>query len=82
MPDILIRPDPDPIYEPLPPPFVNPCVPCPSPGPKRQVHQPLPPGELPPTFDNAEIAKRAGGARSSIARPSAIASPCSRYPSG
>ena len=57
MPDILIRPDPDPIYEPVPPPSVNPCVPCPAPEPKRQVHQPLPPGELPPAFDNAAIAK-------------------------
>ncbi len=57
IPDILIRPDPDPIYEPAPPPAVNPCVPCPAPEPKRQVQQPLPLGELPPTFDNAAIAK-------------------------
>lgn len=57
MPDILIRPDPDPVYEPLPQPPSNPCLTCPSPAPARIVHQPLPPGELPPTFDNATISR-------------------------
>ena len=57
MPDILIRPDPDPAYEPLPQPPDNPCLPCPPPAPARTVHQPLPPGELPPGFDNATISR-------------------------
>jgi hypothetical protein len=57
MPDILIRPDPDPVYQPLSQPPENPCLPCPPPAPIRTIHQPVPPGELPPTFDNAAIAR-------------------------
>ncbi|UIF91170.1 hypothetical protein KAF44_34055 [Cupriavidus necator] len=54
-PDILIRPQPDPRYEPLPPDSVNPCSPCPSPAPPRWMHQPLATIELPPVFAEADI---------------------------
>jgi len=57
MPDALIRPEPDPVYAPVPPPEVNPCVWCPPPSPRREVHQPLPPGELPPEFVEDEIGR-------------------------
>ncbi len=57
MPDILIHPDPDPVYQPQPQPPENPCLPCPPPAPIRTVHQPVPPGELPPAFDHAAIAR-------------------------
>lgn len=57
MPDILIQPDPDPVYQPQPQPPENPCLPCPPPAPIRTVHQPVPPGELPPAFDSATIAR-------------------------
>jgi hypothetical protein len=57
MPDVLIRPEPDPMYEPVPPPDVNPCVWCPPPSPRREVHQPLPPGELPSEFSEDDIAR-------------------------
>lgn len=57
MPDVLIRPEPDPVYEPVPPPAVNPCLPCPPPQPRREIHQPLPAGELPPEFGEDDIAR-------------------------
>lgn len=57
MPDVLIRPEPDPVYEPVPPPDVNPCVWCPPPPPQREVHQPLPSGELPPAFSEEDMAR-------------------------
>ncbi len=57
MPDVLIRPDPDPAYEPVTPPPRDPCVPCPPPALRQAVHQPLPPGELPPAFSDADIAR-------------------------
>jgi hypothetical protein len=56
-PDILIQPDADPDY--LAPPAIvsNPCVPCPAPEPPRVIHQPRVPGELPPLFSEADIAR-------------------------
>lgn len=57
MPDILIRPEPDPSYEPVSPPHPDPCVLCPAPGPAEKLHQPLPAGELPPAFGDADIAR-------------------------
>jgi phage tail sheath protein FI len=57
MPDVLIRPEPDPLYEPVPPPEINPCVWCPPPPPRRDIHQPLSPGELPPAFSDEDIAR-------------------------
>jgi phage tail sheath protein FI len=57
MPDILLRPESDPDYLPPSPPPRNPCVPCPPPAPPLVLHQPLPPGELPPGFDDAAIAR-------------------------
>jgi len=57
VPDILIRPDPDPDYRPVPARRSNPCVPCPSPQPPRAAHQPRPSGELPPVFSNDDIAR-------------------------
>ncbi|MBS0168393.1 MAG: phage tail sheath family protein [Nitrospira sp.] len=57
MPDIHIRPDPDPVYQPQPRPPRDPCLPCPPPAPAQIFHQPVPAGELPPTFDNATIAR-------------------------
>lgn len=57
IPDILIRPEPDPVYAPPARPPANPCVPCPAPPPRTRLHQPVPPGELPPAFDAAAIAR-------------------------
>ena len=54
-PDILIRPQPDPDYEPLPPDAANPCLACPPPAPPRRVHQPRAVAELPPVFAEADI---------------------------
>ncbi|MCY1277163.1 Phage tail sheath protein subtilisin-like domain protein [compost metagenome] len=54
-PDILIRPQPDPDYEPLPPAATNPCLACPPPAPPRRVHQPRAIAELPPAFAEADI---------------------------
>lgn len=57
MPDLLIRPDPDPSFASVPLPPRNPCVPCPVPRPVLQIHQPLPPGELPTPLRDADIAR-------------------------
>uniref|UniRef100_UPI003F498151 phage tail sheath family protein n=1 Tax=Cupriavidus necator TaxID=106590 RepID=UPI003F498151 len=54
-PDILIRPQPDPLYEALPPDAGDPCRPCPPPAPPRRVHQPRATAELPPAFAEADI---------------------------
>lgn len=57
MPDLLIRPDPDPVYDLPPPPPVNPCVRCPPP-PLRPADRPAtPPSEMPPAFSDADIAR-------------------------
>lgn len=57
MPDLLIRPAPDPEYAPVPLPPRDPCVLCPPQVPLPRIHQPLPPGELPPAFADADIAR-------------------------
>lgn len=57
MPDLLIRPAPDPHYAPVPVPPRDPCVQCPPPVWPPRIHQPLPPGELPPVFADADIAR-------------------------
>lgn len=57
MPDILIVPDADPVYDPLPQSPDNPCLSCPPPTPARAVHQPLPAGELPSAFDYTTISR-------------------------
>jgi uncharacterized protein len=55
IPDILIRPQPDPDYEVLAPPPGNPCLPCPPPPPPQRHHQPRLAIELPPLFTEAQI---------------------------
>jgi hypothetical protein len=57
VPDILIQPQPDPDYLPVPALTPNPCVPCPAAAPPRVIHQPRQPGELPPVFSDAEIGR-------------------------
>ncbi|MFC4158632.1 phage tail sheath family protein [Chitinimonas lacunae] len=55
IPDILIRPEQEPVYLAPPAPPSPSCRPCPPPEPVRRPHQPLPPGELPPSFDEAAV---------------------------
>lgn len=55
IPDILIRPQPDPDYEMPAPARSNPCVPCPPPAPPVLRHQPRVAMELPPVFSEAQI---------------------------
>ena len=57
VPDILIQPEADPDYLPVPQPQPNPCVACPKPEPPRALRQPRRPGELPPVFSEADIAR-------------------------
>jgi Bacteriophage tail sheath protein len=57
VPDILIQPDPDPDYLPVPQRPSNPCIPCPPPRPPRAIHQPRASGELPPLFSDDDIAR-------------------------
>jgi uncharacterized protein len=57
IPDILIQPEAEPDYLPVPAPRVNPCEPCPPAPPPRTIHRPPPPGELPPIFSDADIAR-------------------------
>lgn len=55
IPDILIRPAADPLYEPLAPTRPDPCVPCPKPAPPVHRHQPRVAVELPPLFSESDI---------------------------
>jgi hypothetical protein len=56
VPDILIRPDPEPAYEPVVPPPVNPCIDCPPPpAPTAAPFQPGLGTELPPVFSDEHI---------------------------
>jgi uncharacterized protein len=57
MPDLLIRPVPDPDYLPLVPPPRNPCITCPPPPPPRSRFQPVAAGEAPPVFTPEQIAR-------------------------
>jgi phage tail sheath protein FI len=54
IPDILIRPSAEPVFEPLPPKPVDPCAPCPAPAPIAAL-RPRPLGELPPVFSDGQI---------------------------
>lgn len=56
-PDLLIQPERDPDYAPIPAPKRNPCVPCPPKPPPRNVHQPKIEGEMPPIFTHEQIAQ-------------------------
>lgn len=55
VPDILIRPQPDPEYETLAAPAANPCLPCPPPAPPQVLRQPRGALELPPLFSEAQV---------------------------
>jgi hypothetical protein len=55
IPDILIRPEPDPLREPQAPPPVNPCLTCPPP-PEPQSPPPAPGfADLPPQFSDDAV---------------------------
>ncbi len=56
VPDIVIQPQPDPIYAPDPPAEIDPCIKCPPPLEPVEVFTPRPRGkELPPRFSDAQV---------------------------
>jgi hypothetical protein len=57
MPDLLIRPAPEPDYLPVTPPRRDPCVTCPAPPTPRRTVQPAEAVEQPPAFTPAQIAR-------------------------
>ena len=57
MPDLLIQPQHDPDYAPVPQPPRNPCVWCPPACGPRRFHQPHGADELPPIFSHEAIAR-------------------------
>ena len=56
MPDIVIQPDPDPVFAPEPVPPGNPCLPCPPPvEPRRVACSGAGVSELPPVFTDDQV---------------------------
>jgi hypothetical protein len=55
VPDIVIQPAPEPVYDPPELPPRDPCLACPPPEPPRLVHQPPLPGEQPPVFSDDAV---------------------------
>jgi phage tail sheath protein FI len=54
-PDIVVQPETPPVYAPLPPPDVNPCLSCPPPPPLVTIHQPPLSFEVPPQFSDDQV---------------------------
>ncbi|MEJ7598218.1 MAG: phage tail sheath C-terminal domain-containing protein [Kofleriaceae bacterium] len=54
-PDIVVQPQLPPQFAPPPPPFGDPCIPCPPPDPPRVLHQPPLAFEMPPQFSDDHV---------------------------